>query len=618
MTARFRRVRLPRPRSLGGKLIWMLSAAGVIGAVAIMVMLAAVITPSFDRLEEQAVQGHVERTRAALREFAGKVESASRDYGDWNDSYAYMAAPSAAFERDSFSVLAMANLGMDGMAYVAPDRRIVIARWVDQAAGRDVPAMRAQLVKAIGGIDLDAQLGPRSSASFYIRLGDRLSAIGVARVRRSDGSGDPRGFVLMARAMSSKQLAALVQLPAVIRSDTQGTAWRMTTRPRTLSIAVPIAGADGRPVADAAFTVPRDLTLLGRQMLWLAVGGTVLLLALMLLVLTRIVARLVLRPLARIERHMHDVRASGTMRVLREERRDDEIGSLVTSFNAMLRQLNDLSEQLEAQSFRLGRSESAVAVMHNVRNALSPISTILSHGLIQPPVADRALLDRAVAELANDDVVPARRRKLAGFITAATQAASAARIERMAQLEIGRAALHNVLDIIGEQQQAAHERPPLDPCDVTDIVARNAAIARYSGEHSIAFSFPAQPYWVLANRVILSQVIGNLFGNAAESIAARIGAGGQITVTIAEAQHDVTVTISDDGEGFDPATAALLFQRGYSTRSHKSGGLGLHWCANSMVAMGGALRLESEGPGCGAHAVLTLQAAEAMQASAAA
>ncbi len=615
MTAR---LRWPAPRSLGGKLIWMLSLLGIGGALAIMLILAAVITPGFDRLEDAAVQDHVERTRVTLAEFAGKVESAARDYGDWNDSYAYMGAQSAAFERDSFSTLAMANLGMDGMAYVAPDRRIVIARWVDPSAGRDVPAMRTRLTQAIGALDLDRRLGTRSSASFYLRLGDTLSAVGVARVRRSDGSGTPRGFVLMARALSSRQLAGLVQLPAVIRFDTRGRDWRMVEGARTLSIAVPIAGAGGAPVADAAFTVPRDLTLLGRQMLWLAVGGTVVLLALLLAVLSRMIARLVLRPLARIERHMQTVRASGTMSVLREERRGDEIGSLVTSFNAMLRQLNDLSEQLEAQSFRLGRSESAVAVMHNVRNALSPISTILSHGLVQPPVADRVLLDRAVAELAGGDILPARRAKLAGFVAAATEAAATARAERMAQLEIGRAALHNVLDIIGEQQQAAHERPPLDPCDVTDIVARNAAIARYSGEHSIAFSFPSQPYWVMANRVILSQVIGNLFGNAAESIAARIGDGGQIMVTIAEADAVVTVTIADDGEGFDPAESARLFQRGYSTRRHKSGGLGLHWCANSMVAMGGTLRLDSEGPGRGAQAMLTLQAAEALRIDAAA
>ncbi|MDE8420522.1 HAMP domain-containing protein, partial [Klebsiella pneumoniae] len=91
--------------------------------------------------------------------------------------------------------------------------------------------------------------------------------------------------------------------------------------------------------------------------------------------------------------HMQMVRSSGTLGLLPDEARRDEIGSLGKSFNAMLQQLKDLREQLEVQSFALGKSESAVAVMHNVRNALNPISTILSQGMAQPAQVDRAVLE---------------------------------------------------------------------------------------------------------------------------------------------------------------------------------------------------------------------------------
>jgi signal transduction histidine kinase len=70
------------------------------------------------------------------------------------------------------------------------------------------------------------------------------------------------------------------------------------------------------------------------------------------------------------------------------------------------------------------------------------------------------------------------------------------------------------------------------------------------------------------------------------------------------------IRITDDGEGFDPEKAPQLFQRGFSTRINKSGGLGLHWCANTMVAMGGSLTLLSEGIGIGASAVLELAASD--------
>ncbi|MFZ8321292.1 hypothetical protein ACO1LD_13965, partial [Staphylococcus aureus] len=87
----------------------------------------------------------------------------------------------------------------------------------------------------------------------------------------------------------------------------------------------------------------------------------------------------------------------------------------------------------------------------------------------------------------------------------------------------------HVLEIIGTQQAAAHERPPLAPCDVSEIIAQNANIARHGSGAHIAFEYPQGRHLVLANRVILSQVVGNLFGNAAEAIAAS-GREGRITV----------------------------------------------------------------------------------------
>lgn len=606
--------RLKAPASLGAKLVLILTGVGVIGAAALTLMLATVITPSFNRLERDAVDAHVARTQAVVHDVSAKVENAVRDYGDWNSSYEYMAHPTKAFEDESFSTLAMVNLDVNGMAYVRPDRGIVIARWLDLEKQADVPAMRARLADAIARFDFARMLHGQSSAGFFIRLGDQLAAVGIAQVRRSDGSGVPRGYVLMARTVTAAQLSTLLQLEASLALDHPVAAVTKTPGATRTRIAVPIPGPDGRPVATATYTVPRDLSTLGTRMLVLAVVGSSILLAIVLLVLRRMIARLVLAPLKRVERHMGVVRASGTLGLLTDKPRDDEIGSLVTSFNSMLRQLKDLREQLEVQSFTLGRSESAVAVMHNVRNALNPISTVLSQGLGTGAPMDRALFDRALGELASEAIPAVRRQKLVAFLAAAIESVEQERADRRAQIAIGREALHHVLEIIGQQQEAAHERPPLDACDITDIVAQNATIARYSGENSIAFSFPSKPHWVMANRVILSQVVGNLFANAAEAIAATGRGSGSISVTIRDKGDTTEIHIRDDGEGFDPATAPTLFQRGYSTRAHKSGGLGLHWCANSMLTMEGKLDLVSDGKGTGAKAILTLGTARLVQA----
>jgi signal transduction histidine kinase len=320
----------------------------------------------------------------------------------------------------------------------------------------------------------------------------------------------------------------------------------------------------------------------------------------------------VLKPLGRVEGHMQRVRNSGSLTVLPQVgARRDEIASLGHSFNAMLIQLKELREQVEAQGFELGRSESAVAVMHNVRNALNPVSTILSTGIGQAAPVERALIERALAELVAAESAPERREKLASFITAAFEAEDKQREDRIGQLQVGRDAMRQVLEIIGAQQQLAQERPPLEQCDATQIIAQNATIARHSGDGaSIAFNFPAKKHWVMANRVLLSQVVGNLFSNAAEAISAA-GGSGSINVSITETSDGrIEIAIHDTGEGFDPVGAQRLFQRGFSTREHKSGGFGLHWCANSVTAMEGSLSLESDGVGRGATARLVLRAPE--------
>ena len=595
--------------SLGSKLVLILTAVGVIGAIGITVLLAAVITPSFNKLESRAVAGHVARTSAALADDVAKADSAARDYADTGVSYDIVTQGLAGADLDGASARAVRNPGMEGVAYIATGGRVVAAGWRDPVTGVDDPARRTALLGFADGAAWRQRSATKARHGFYARLGNDIAAVGVAPIRDSYGSGEIVGHVLMARRLTSSRLSKILQLRAVLHRTPVAVAGAIATTRGTIGIGVPILGADRRPVASARFTVGRDVSVLGRRMLMLAVAGSTVLLLLVLIVLRRVIDSLVLAPLHRVEHHMQRVRASGSLSALEEEGRRDEFGSLGRSFNAMLQQLKDLREQIEAQSFALGRTESAVAVMHNVRNALAPVSTILSQGVAQGPAIDRTMLDRALGELVRDDVDGGRRQKLTAFVKAAIETETANRIAQQRELQIGREAMAHVLEIIGTQQARAHERPPLDPCDVSEIIARNASIARYTLGLSISFRFPAEPHMVLCNRVILSQVIGNLSGNAAEAIAATGRQSGTITVTIDDCEGTTRIGFRDDGEGFDTASAAMLFQRGFSTRPQKSGGLGLHWCANSMTAMDGGLRLDSDGVGQGATATLTLKSA---------
>jgi signal transduction histidine kinase len=564
-------------------MVSILTLTGIGGAMALVLLLTLVISPGFAELEDRAAEGYRARALTALADFAAMTEAMAREQAN--------AGPDRSM-RASF-------------AHALVYRRAPHGGWASEhATAKGAPGLvERQVGIALNRLDLERLLRSGHSARFYLPVGRNVMAVALAE------NAEGNDHVAVVRRLTSDHLSRLLGRPVTI-SPAVPINFDMHKRARWIDIVVPIGGADGRPAAAARFEVSREVVLLGRRVLLLAAAASILLLVLLLLMLRRALGRFVLAPLDRVERHMQRVQASGALLPFEDgHSRCEEFSSLGGSFNAMLSQLKDLRERNEIQSFALGRSESAVAVLHNVRNALAPLATILSQGVGQGDTVRRDLVDRAFAELAQGDVHPERRSKLIAFVITAFEAEAEARDEVRRHLAVGRDAMRQTLEIIGAQQARAHERPALERCDISDIVARNAIIARYAQAVSVGFTVPAQPAYVVANRVILSQVVGNLLSNAVEAIVATGRGHGSITVDVASPSGGrLSVRIIDDGEGFEPPEARRLFQPGYSTRTGKSGGLGLHWCANSMAVMGGTLELRSAGRGTGAVAVLTLAA----------
>ena len=120
---------------------------------------------------------------------------------------------------------------------------------------------------------------------------------------------------------------------------------------------------------------------------------------------------------------------------------------------------------------------------------------------------------------------------------------------------------------------------------------------------------------VLFARIALQQIVSNLLINAAESIgeSVRQAGGGRIGVFAAtgdaERQGMAHICIEDNGAGISAEQLPRLFERGFTTKSRGSG-IGLHWCANTVTAMGGSLYATSPGVGLGACMHLLLPLAE--------
>jgi two-component system NtrC family sensor kinase len=112
-------------------------------------------------------------------------------------------------------------------------------------------------------------------------------------------------------------------------------------------------------------------------------------------------------------------------------------------------------------------------------------------------------------------------------------------------------------------------------------------------------------------------VLQNLIINAADAIRDGGKERGILRVS-AEITSDAErqqlhLQCQDDGVGIATENLERVFEKGFSTKSPETNhGIGLHWCANAINALGGRIWAVSDGPGHGAalHVLVPLAARE--------
>ena len=149
-----------------------------------------------------------------------------------------------------------------------------------------------------------------------------------------------------------------------------------------------------------------------------------------------------------------------------------------------------------------------------------------------------------------------------------------------------------------------------EPTDVAILVGEATNGFRSGGgRHNIEIDIAPDLPWVMADRLRMVQVLGNLLTNAArhspESSVIRVTAVG-------EGVH-VAVSVSDHGRGIPAESLPHLFRKFSRIESQEQGGdtgLGLAICKGIVEALGGRIWAESDGPGLGARFTFTLPTVE--------
>jgi signal transduction histidine kinase len=110
-------------------------------------------------------------------------------------------------------------------------------------------------------------------------------------------------------------------------------------------------------------------------------------------------------------------------------------------------------------------------------------------------------------------------------------------------------------------------------------------------------------------------VLQNFIINAAEAVREAARPRGSLLICAEVLRQGSTqqllIRCTDDGIGIAPENLERVFEKGFSTKSRDTNfGIGLHWCANAIGALGGRVWATSGGLGKGAtlHVTIPLRA----------
>ena len=594
---------------LGRELLLNFAVIGALAMALIFLVLTLMIQSSFGKLEQAEVDKQIGRAESFLNENREGLALGSKDWGFWDETFAYVTRFEPGFEERNVNLDSFRNARIDGLVAVRADGSDARAYFFDPDSDEPNPGLAQAARTIVQGPAYRREIAAYGAAKGYALLNGRLYALAGTRVLRSDRTGPSPGDLTFVKRVEAATIGKALQLPVTI--ETRDLEVRPKAEPigDIIRVTVPVIGLEGKPVSVLRFRMERGVMAAGHLLRNLALVAVAILLLAMLILLNRRVAVLVLDPVRKLRNHVTAIRTSGQLAALEGPVAPNELGDLQIEFNDMTHELDDLRAEVERQSFALGRSQSAVGAMHNVRNSLSPVNVILGtldHSLGQrlPPEAQRAL-----SELADPAVAPERRLRLVQFLSTLLEEFDHAIDDARGRTREAGRHLASALEAISGVQRSNGTVDYAEACDLGGMLGRAVNAARYVEGARITVDLDI-PERIVArgNRVLLNQVIENLVTNAIEAIVARGQGEGQLTVRAeALAERSVCrITVADDGDGFPPQLAAHLFERGFSTRGHKSGGMGLHWCANTINAMGGKLRLESAGSGLGATATIEL------------
>ena len=277
-------------------------------------------------------------------------------------------------------------------------------------------------------------------------------------------------------------------------------------------------------------------------------------------------------------------------------------------------ELERVHKQLMTASREAGMAEVATNVLHNVGNILNSVNisaSLVAERLRQSKAAGvsrlAALLLEQGAQVGQFMTGDERGKRVPEYLAALGEQLLADQRLALEELAALRDHLEHIKDTVAMQQSYATLCGVTEVVEVVDLVEDSlrlnaGAFARHGVTLRREFGAVA-PITVDRHKVL--QILVNLVRNAKYACDESGRSDKFITLRIENVAHGVRISVIDNGVGIPAENMGRLFSHGFTTRL-SGHGFGLHSGALAAQELGGTLRAESDGPGCGAAFILDL------------
>ena len=589
-----------------------------------------VVMPSFAQLERADAQTAMRRIVYALDRTLAELGTSATDWGNWADTYRFVEDHNGAFVAANISDLALRQLNVNVLMIVDREGHLVQARDLDLESDQPLGLELTAEPQLPADFPWRAHLHAATAVHCLLRVSRGILLLAAAPVLDGHGNGPSRGMVIIGRLLSpavvrslgAQAQVALAMLPPdpnvatekVLESDSVTRVYRLFN------------DLYGRPVMTLRVDVPREITLRGYRAVAYASACLIAAAVIVLILLVVVLNRVILNPLARVTRHAVDLGEDPELRTRLDLPRRDEFGVLAHELDRMVERVAESRMQLVDQSFQAGFAELAKGVLHNLGNAMTPISVrlaSLTERLRAAPIADA---EQAVTELTEGTADAARCADLEQFLRLACRDLAAT--VRSTQEDVATITRQTSLiqSALAEQMRSARNEYVIEPVRLTELLAQSLEIVPDScrARLRIAADDTVRRVGVVrVARTVLRLILQNLIINAADAVRDAGKDRGTLQVS-AEILRDADrrqlhLQCIDDGIGIAAENLERVFEKGFTTKSPETNhGIGLHWCANAIGALGGRIWAASDGPGRGAalHLLVPLTARETALAGA--